>query len=121
MTGRIPLDDLTSDQLDALYDRLDFHEQTTLPTLHRRIESDAETIQRWRGRAESAELRAGQTEAALDRVRVWADGPCPTRPKGYEITGDRASGYVQAMDEIAQLLAGHGPIAALDQAQQPTT
>lgn len=50
--------------------------------------------------------------ATIDRIRVWADGPCPTRPRGVEITGDRAFGYVQAMDEIAQFLAGHGPLAA---------
>lgn len=77
MTERIPLDDLTSYQLDQLYaerdavqERLDFHDRTTLPNLHRRIEADAETIRRWRGRAESAELRAGQAEAAIERVRA---------------------------------------------------
>jgi transcriptional regulator with XRE-family HTH domain len=120
---RIPLDDLTSDQLDALYDRLelfnaaahersaileaardalenvgvnrahgddwprlapaieelaaerdaardrlDFHDRDTLPRLQRRIEHDAETIHRWRGRAESAELRANQAEAEVTRL-----------------------------------------------------
>lgn len=56
--------------------------------------------------------------AVLARVREWSDGPCPTRPAPFEITGDRARGYVQAMDEIAQLLAGHGPLA-LDPQEQP--
>jgi hypothetical protein len=56
--------------------------------------------------------------AVLNRVQTWADGPCPTRPKGFEIIGDRALGYVQAMDEIAQLIAGHGPLA-LNPQEQP--
>ncbi|MDQ0792030.1 hypothetical protein [Streptomyces sp. B1I3] len=68
MTERISLDDLTSDQLDALYERLDFLDRTTLPNLHHRIEHDAETIRRWRGRAESAELRASQAEAEVTRL-----------------------------------------------------
>ncbi|MFE7106599.1 hypothetical protein ACFU98_35165 [Streptomyces sp. NPDC057575] len=64
MTGRIPLDDLTSDQLDALYDerdavqeRLDHAERNTMPRLHRCIEDDAEMIRHWQGRAETAEVR----------------------------------------------------------------
>jgi hypothetical protein len=56
--------------------------------------------------------------AILARIQTWAAGPCPTRPKGFEITGDRARGYVQAMDEIAQLIAGHGPLA-LDPQEWP--
>ncbi|MFB6665910.1 hypothetical protein [Streptomyces parvus] len=121
MTGqpRIPLDDLTSDALDALYDRLDllengarersalleeardaleaagineahggeswprlvpaieelaaerdatrdrldYHEQSLLPDLRRRAESDRQAIGRWRARAETAEARVRELEA----------------------------------------------------------
>ena len=77
---RIPLDDLTSDQLDQLYadldaaqDRLEHHERTTLPNLHRRIEADADTIRRWRGRAESAETRIRVLE---QRVAELTAGQC---------------------------------------------
>ena len=44
--------------LDAARERIDFNERDTLPRLHRRIEADADTIRRWRGRAETAELKA---------------------------------------------------------------
>ncbi|MGW1546633.1 hypothetical protein [Streptomyces sp. NPDC002346] len=69
MSDRIPLDDLTSDQLDALYDerdatleRLDFLDRSTMPDMRRRTASDAATIKRWRDRAE-------QAEATVERVK----------------------------------------------------
>ncbi|MFE3004222.1 MULTISPECIES: helix-turn-helix transcriptional regulator [unclassified Streptomyces] len=126
---RIPLDDLTSDALDQLYDRLalleagrdervalleeardaleaagineahggeswprlvpaieelaaerdaararlDYHEQSLLPDLRRRAESDRQAIGRWRARAETAEARV--TELETDNARLTA-GQC---------------------------------------------
>lgn len=58
--------------VEAALDRLDFHERTTLPRLHRRIEDDVETIGRWRGRAQDAEVRARVLEAAIERVQAYA-------------------------------------------------
>ncbi|MFE3326858.1 hypothetical protein [Streptomyces sp. NPDC059176] len=98
---RHTIDTITSDALDALY---------------RQIEKLTATIRAFPDANNAANLaharcQRDEAQAAVARVREWADGPCPTRPAPFEITGDRARGYVQAMDEIAQLLAGHGPLA----------
>jgi hypothetical protein len=63
MTHRIPLDDLTSDQLDQLYDRLEFTEAT---------------LARMRDRAEVATVRAARAEAELDRLREDLTFTCST-------------------------------------------
>lgn len=61
---RIPLDDLTSDALDALYDRLEFYEAATA---------------RMRDRAEVATVRATRAEARVreleDQVARLTPGP----------------------------------------------
>lgn len=89
MTSRIQLDDLTSDQLDALYDRID-HAETEL---RQRTESDSADAA-----AGSYAHRAEHAEAAIARVRalhyqqdgaycaictedfgrLQAEWPCPT-------------------------------------------
>ena len=61
MTQRIPLDHLTSDQLDQLYQRLD-HAETEL-----RRYTEAESADAAAG---SYAGRAEQAEAAIDRVRA---------------------------------------------------
>lgn len=55
MTDRIPLDHLTSDALDQLYDRLEFTEGA---------------VSRMRDRAEVAGVRAERAQAAIARVRA---------------------------------------------------
>jgi wobble nucleotide-excising tRNase len=149
---RISLDDLTSDQLDALYDDLDRYEEVQgemnerAVDLVRRVagleqqveeqiaakvsvagqwgnaladkaaaekrvaELEAEAVEHLAAHEQetantAAEIdRARAAEAVVARVRALVAGPCPSRPKPFELTGERAFGYVQAMDEIAQLL-----------------
>lgn len=63
MTDRIPLDHLTSDQLDALYERLEAAEQTET---QRQLATAREALA-------SATTRAARAEVALDRVRDLRD------------------------------------------------
>lgn len=49
---------------DAARDRLDYHEQTMLPDLRRRTESDAAAIKRWRDRANQAEADLAEVTQA---------------------------------------------------------
>lgn len=60
MTGRIPLDHLTSDALDALYEQLEAAEQTES---ERQLATAREALA-------SATTRAARAEAALARVRA---------------------------------------------------
>ncbi|MFE9491484.1 hypothetical protein ACFYNF_34445 [Streptomyces sp. NPDC006641] len=66
MTDRIPLGDLTSDQLDALYEQLEAAEETELA---RRLAVCDEAFASAAVRAAQAEQRAVQAEAAIERVR----------------------------------------------------
>jgi hypothetical protein len=72
MTDRVPLDHLTSDQLDALYERLEAAEETES---QRQLATAREAFA-------SATTRAARAEAALARVQALADswvkaGPPP--------------------------------------------
>lgn len=72
MTDRIPLDHLTSDALDALYEQLEAAEQTES---ERQLATAREALA-------SATTRAARAEAALARVQALADrwakaGPPP--------------------------------------------
>ncbi|MFF1834168.1 hypothetical protein ACFVXE_08175 [Streptomyces sp. NPDC058231] len=78
MTDRIPLDDLTSDQLDQLYDernaaleRLNFLDLSMMPDMRRRTASDAAAIKRWRDRAEQAEAAIDRVRALVAEMRTW--------------------------------------------------
>ena len=77
MTGRIPLDHLTSDALDALYDRL-------------------ERAEKQRGRYRDSRRRwidtATTSEAAIDRVRAIQSDDRP-------VHGDRSQGYRNGWNE----------------------
>lgn len=81
---------------DASTARLDFAHQNTLPDLRRRADSDAETIKRWRKRAETA-------EAAVEQVRRLCDLTI-----AHSI---RVHAVAQARDTLA----------AIDSTDQPTT
>ncbi|MYX67288.1 hypothetical protein K388_05015 [Streptomyces sp. KhCrAH-43] len=108
MTDRIPLDDLTSDALDALYEQLEAAQQTELA---RQLTTCNEAYA-------SATLRAAQAGAALDRVL----SPEAIRAAA-EAIGDTALTHLGR--DIGTIHADHiaeaGLRAALDQAQQPTT
>lgn len=72
MTDRIPLDHLTSDQLDALYEQLEAAEETES---QRQLATAREAFA-------SATTRAARAEATITRVRALADqwakaGPPP--------------------------------------------
>lgn len=79
MTGRIRLDDLTSDQYDQLCDELDALRAVARGYCPHCGRGDAApTVDDWQRERQ----RADQTEAALDRVRALADrwvkaGPPP--------------------------------------------
>ncbi|MFI9497868.1 hypothetical protein ACIG92_08355 [[Kitasatospora] papulosa] len=116
---RIPLDNLTSDQLDQLYadldaarDRLEHHERTTLPNLHRRIEADADTIRRWRDRAETAETRITTLEnGARERSALLEEARDALENTGaHGAHGNDWPRLAPAIDElgarIAELTAG---------------
>lgn len=116
--------------VEAALDRLDFHERTTLPRLHRRIEDDAETIGRWRGRAEDAEVRARVLEAAMERVQKLATQWAVLRAYGgaaYELRkaldekpAESAPLVHQDTEQQVNDPAGVDE-SALAQPQQPTT
>ena len=59
MTGRIPLDDMNSDQLDALYERLEFTE-AALARIRDGLEVQVVRLTK----------RAEQAEVAIERVRT---------------------------------------------------
>lgn len=92
-----------ADARDAARNRLDFHDRITMPDLRRRIEADAETVKRWRTRAE-------QAEAAIERVRKLA-----TRLEEF------AENALKTADRQLYAALASDLRAAIDQAQQPTT
>ncbi|MFD5137482.1 hypothetical protein ACFWMX_14770 [Streptomyces sp. NPDC058378] len=79
---------------DGEQHRLAFLDRTTLPGLHRRIEHDAETIHRWRGRAESAELRASTAEARVTELE--------TEVVAIRSTVDRVQVLATRLEEFAE-------------------
>jgi hypothetical protein len=95
MTQRIPLDHLTSDQLDQLYEQLD-HAETEL-----RRYTEAESADAAAG---SYAGRAEQAEAVIRRVRDLADdGP----PAGTAPGGEWEGGWDSAMDAVKEVLTDH--------------
>ncbi|MER6602529.1 hypothetical protein [Streptomyces parvus] len=107
MTGqpRIALDDLTSDALDALYDerdaardRLDYHEQSLLPDLRRRAESDRQAIGRWRARAETAEARVTELEAENARYEEVVVGDLNEANTGLQRQAARVEARVRELE-----------------------
>lgn len=89
MTDRIPLDHLTSDALDALYDRAEQAEQA-------RAEAEQRNADNW-SRAEAAEARAERAEAALERVRVAVNALChEPHPSHDHVCPDHIAAVVQA-------------------------
>ncbi|WP_405699125.1 hypothetical protein OG209_05375 [Streptomyces sp. NBC_01383] len=116
MTERIPLDDLTSDQLDQLYERLEDWKQAagagmTL-TANLRAERDALAAgvplvcsdERHTVKVFALERRAEQAEAAIERVRQLHRETC-----------------LIANGTLGRNAFGCSMCDALDQAQQPTT
>jgi chromosome segregation ATPase len=86
VTDRIPLDHLTSDQYDALYERLDQAEaerdelRDEIATAGAKLADMAKSRNEWQWRAGDAERRvrvqrerADRAEAAVDRVRAECD------------------------------------------------
>ncbi|MFF1499723.1 hypothetical protein ACFVZR_07565 [Streptomyces sp. NPDC058316] len=65
MSDRIPLDDLTSDALDALYDDRDRAQRSATYRL--------DMLRKRRQQIRDAEQRAEQAEAAIERVRTELD------------------------------------------------
>ncbi|MEV8354643.1 hypothetical protein ACFVTT_38565 [Streptomyces niveus] len=92
---RLTVNDITSDQLDALYERLEY-------AAH--VAADE------RGRAFTAERRADEAEAALDRVRHLAER--------WQYTADRKK---TALPELRTALNGPTPDAVITTEQQLTT
>ncbi|MEV6046054.1 hypothetical protein [Streptomyces xanthochromogenes] len=70
MTGRIPLDELTSDQYDALYERL---EDADARNLRLRRDIAGCTADRWPERLAEAEAERDRAKAAVNRVRDTCD------------------------------------------------
>lgn len=122
MSDRIPLDDLTSDQLDALYDRAEGAEAelTALKTItsgycpHCGRGDCSPTTDQWYAQR----TRADRAEATLER----ALSPEAIRAAA-EAIGDEALTHLGR--DIGTIHADHiaeaGLRAALNQAQQPTT
>jgi hypothetical protein len=85
MTDRIPLDDMTSDQLDHLYADLDRYEEV-LATLNETLVARSKQTARADASASSHADRANTAEATLARVHAYAvhaidagdTGPGPT-------------------------------------------
>lgn len=90
MTDRIPLDHLTSDQLDALYERLAAEE------------ADNEKLRHWllrcshREPRERAEAAIARVRKAIDSVKAAGAGHTPTTPynKGVAAGVDWVTGRV---------------------------
>jgi hypothetical protein len=87
VTDRIKLDDLTSDQLDALYERLEQAEYTA------RCYAEADSANAAAG---SYAGRAEQAEAAITRVRAALP------PYDMPILGDRSRGVQMGWDRARQ-------------------
>jgi hypothetical protein len=107
MTSRIPLDALTSDQLDQLYDRIDQLEHNAatdrqtdefLDKQHAEIVDAARAFLVWgegqRARAEQAEEQRDQAAAAV--LRVVARWLASAHRVGYVNAGDLAWCLAQA-------------------------
>lgn len=98
MTDRIPLDHLTSDALDALYEQLEAAEQT---------ESERQ-LARAREALASATTRAARAEAAIARVRA-----VPRLPHTSQQTGDLGRAYTRGWESVISAID-----AALDQPKE---
>lgn len=92
MTHRIPLADLTADQLDALYMRLDEEQEVSRRLLAQRQEM-AEERYAWQERGDKA-------EAALERVRQVANRLRLDSPWGRS-TADRITAAIDGPSQAA--------------------
>ncbi|MFF7837589.1 hypothetical protein ACFZC6_01945 [Streptomyces ossamyceticus] len=106
MTDRIPLDHLTSDALDALYEELEAAEQTES---QRQLATAREALA-------SATTRAARAEAALARVHAYTQR-LAAQQHGVDIEADSLRRAIAR--DIAAALAESGPAAT--QATEPDT
>jgi hypothetical protein len=87
---------------DAARERLDFLDRSRMPDMRRRTASDAETIKRWRKRAEHAEAAIERARGLATRLEEFAEDA---------LKNDDRQLYAAIASDLR---------AALDQPQQPT-